>query len=284
MQALALGLIAALAWGIHDICVRSVGRSAGIYQALFTVLVFGCVLIFAATVLNGNSFELDGATLRLSALAGASFAIGGIGVYNAFALGPVRLVAPLVGSFPVLSVAWAAFNNSPVSLGQWVAVFAIVFGIALVARQSSPTDQHYNRNRVVLWAVLAAVGLALTFAFGQAASDGDESLPVIFATRVVAMISAGLVLLVFRPREEWTLPPLNSLPLIFAMGFLDTTALGVVLAAGSLPYAEFAAVTSSVFGLVTVLIAWIFLREPINRIQWTGILVVFTSIAYLASG
>ena len=68
------------------------------------------------------------------------------------------------------------------------------------------------------------------------------------------------------------------------MGCLDAVALGVVLAAGSLPHAEFASVTSSVFGLVTVLIAWAFLRDPINKVQWVGILIIFGSIAYLASG
>jgi len=66
-------------------------------------------------------------------------------------------------------------------------------------------------------------------------------------------------------------------------GLLDVAALGFVLAAGGLPHPEFAAVTSSVFGMVTILLAWRFLGEGMRPVQWIGVGVVFTGIAYLAA-
>ena len=67
------------------------------------------------------------------------------------------------------------------------------------------------------------------------------------------------------------------------MGLLDAIALGTVLTAGIYPHPEYASAASSIFGLVTVLLAWVFLKEAINVTQWLGVLVIFTSIAYLAA-
>lgn len=66
------------------------------------------------------------------------------------------------------------------------------------------------------------------------------------------------------------------------MGALDVLALGAVLAAGAWPRPEFAAAASSVFGLVTILLAWRFLGEPMTGGQWGGVLLVFAAMSYLA--
>ena len=44
-MSLTLGLIAALAWGIHDLCVRHVSQTTGIFASIVTVLAFGCLLV-----------------------------------------------------------------------------------------------------------------------------------------------------------------------------------------------------------------------------------------------
>jgi drug/metabolite transporter (DMT)-like permease len=49
-----------------------------------------------------------------------------------------------------------------------------------------------------------------------------------------------------------------------------------------LPHAEFAAVTSSIFGVVTILLAWAFLKERLGALQWGSVAVVFAGIGYLA--
>lgn len=65
------------------------------------------------------------------------------------------------------------------------------------------------------------------------------------------------------------------------MGCLDVGALTAVTLAGGLPNAEFAAVASSIFGIVTILLAWRFLNEPMRPSQWAGVALVFAGIATL---
>ncbi|MCX8509028.1 MAG: EamA family transporter, partial [Rhodobacteraceae bacterium] len=78
--------------------------------------------------------------------------------------------------------------------------------------------------------------------------------------------------------------PLKGAPygVLAVMGLCDATALGLVQSAGTLPRPEFAAVASSTFGMVTILLAWAFLKERMSTPQWGAVALVFAGIGYLA--
>ena len=65
------------------------------------------------------------------------------------------------------------------------------------------------------------------------------------------------------------------------MGLLDAAALTAVTFAGGMRNAEYASVAASVFGVITILLAWRFLHEPMRASQWAGVALVFTGIAAL---
>jgi drug/metabolite transporter (DMT)-like permease len=66
------------------------------------------------------------------------------------------------------------------------------------------------------------------------------------------------------------------------MGLADGIALASVMAAGRLEGAQYAAVAASTFGLLTIVMAWAFLRERMSTFQWVGGAVAFAGIGYLA--
>ena len=106
----------------------------GIMASIFTVLLLGAVVLTPICFYYGNWNALTQAALLRAALSGELFALASIGLYNAFAIGPVRLRAPIIGSFPILSMALAFWSGSPVSPLQLVAVLVILVGIAIVAQ------------------------------------------------------------------------------------------------------------------------------------------------------
>jgi uncharacterized membrane protein len=58
-------------------------------------------------------------------------------------------------------------------------------------------------------------------------------------------------------------------------------ALAVVIYAGTQTFSTFASVTASIFGLVTIILAWAFLKEKMSLKQWMGVFLVFLSIIFL---
>ena len=246
---------------------------------LLAVLSLGSVALIAVITLTGSWAQIDARSAMFAIASGSCYVFGCVGLYIAFGIGPVRLVAPIGGAYPVLSVALAAVSGQSIRVDQWLATLAVVVGIAVVARQpdNAATD---NRIKAMLWAALGATGFALTFALGHVAAQGGAELSVILVARLTAVLIVGAWVIAHRQ----PLAPLRPhLPLLALMGVLDVTALGFVIAAGSLANPEFAAVASSVFGLITILLAWRFLGEAMRAWQWCGIALVFAGIAWLAA-
>ena len=278
MGAIALGLVAALAWGLHDLAVRYVSQRSSIYAALFTVLLTGLVLLVPVLWLFGVLAPIGIRAAVISAVSGVAFACAGVALYQAFAIGPVRLVAPIIGSFPVLSVGWAVLSGQPVGLWGWIAVCAVVAGIAIVS--SGGDDASNGRTRAILWSIAAAIGFFVTFALGQAAAQGAETGASLLFARMAACLAALAIAALLRVSVR---PGRRALPLLIVMGALDAVALSAVMVAGNLPFAAYASVAASVFGIITIILAWAFLREPMRAHQWAGVGLVFLAIGYLAA-
>jgi drug/metabolite transporter (DMT)-like permease len=280
LSALGLGLIAALCWGIHDVTVRRISQHVPLMATLLGVLLVGAVFQFGVMLASGGMTAVPATSVYYSIAAGVTFAIAGATLYGAFHRGPVRIVAPVIGSYPILSVALASMSGSPATVLQWMAVLGVVGGIAIVAVLANQSDDEYPPyGPTVVLSALAALGFFATFALGQEAARLADDLPSILITRVTSVVVLLPVMLVLS-LPMW--PGRAALPVIVIMGVLDGIALLCVLTAGDLPSAEYAAVASSVFGLVTVVLARAFLKEGMNMRQWAGCLLTFGCIGYLA--
>ena len=280
-NALTLGLVAALAWGIHDFAVRLSTRKQPIMLTLLSVLFFGMLFQSLLIGLAGGVAMAPPRAVGLSVAAGFSFLAASVTLYMAFKRGPVKLVAPILGSYPVASLLLAEWAGVSSTWAEWGAVAAIVCGIAIVALTS-------GRGGRTEYPVLPTIGIsavcmacfALTFSLGQdAAAMADERLTVA-VTRLVALTALWVALLA---RKRRIIPERKALPLFVFMGLMDTVALFCVLSAGGLDGAHFAAAAASVFGVVTILLAAAFLKERLTPPQWCGVAVAFGGIAYLAA-
>jgi drug/metabolite transporter (DMT)-like permease len=282
MSALTLGLIAALMWGFHDVCVRFVSQKTPLMASLMTVLITGTLFHLGVMTVQGGFTPVTAPIFGLSALSGVSLLVASLGLYAAFHRGPVRLVAPIIASFPILSVAWAAFTGVQIDLWQWSAVLAIIIGVSLVAALSDEDDNdgdNPSRGLTIIFAAISAISFAGTFALGQMASAQAGELPVTLITRIVAIALLFIGMLALK-LPFW--PGRAALPILTLMGIADGIALLCVLSAGQLPDAQYASVASSIFGLLTIVLAWAFLREKMTGVQWMGCAIAFCGIGYLA--
>lgn len=280
MNAIALGLLAAVCWGLHDIAIRYLSRTVPLIGALLVVLITG--LVFQTFVLaSGGDLRLpQGPAFWLSIGSGAAFLMASLGLYFAFERGPVRLVSPIIGAYPIASIAFAAATGTAISGGQIAAVLLIVAGVGLVACLSdSSGDPVPPKGPTIALSLISALGFATTFKLGQMAAALDGELQSTFVARITAIALLGLI--VVARKIPVTVGRGAILPLI-VMGLLDGVALLSVLSAGSLANPQFAAVASSMFGLFTIVLAWVLLKERMTAPQWGGCVIAFLAIGYLA--
>jgi len=280
MSALSLGLIAAMCWGFHDICVRFLTQKASITACIFTVLSVGLLFQTSLHIAVGPDTTFSGAAVAYAGFAGGAFVIASLGLYLAFERGPVKVVAPLIASYPIFSVCWAVFSGNQVSAIQWIAVLAIIAGVSLVAGLSKDeANEMPPLGPTIAYSLLASAGFAATFALGQAAVGQLHDISATLITRTVAVLFAGLGIVIWR-KKFW--PGWGALPWLVAMGIADGVALYCVISAGSLSNEYLASISASMFGLLTIVLARVFLKEKMTAAQWGGCLIAFVGVGYLA--
>jgi len=280
MSAIALGLLAAICWGLHDISIRYLSRTVPLVGALVLVLATG--LVFHTAILaSSDALRLPrGNAAWLSIGSGLAFLVASLGLYHAFQRGPVRLVSPIIGAYPIVSLGFAALSGAVITPDQIAAVLLIVAGVGVVASLADTGgDPTPPKGPTIVLAALSALGFATTFKLGQMAAALDGELHATLLARITAL-GLLLALVALRP-TPLSVGRKAILPLIL-MGTLDGIALMAVLSAGSVPNPQFAAVAASMFGLFTIVLAAVFLKERMTMPQWGGCVTAFVAIGYLA--
>ncbi len=280
MLALGFGLIAACAWAVHDLLVRKLSQETALVPMMVVVLAAGAVGLSVPVAVMADWGAMTASAFGYAAAAGLAYALGMGGLYRAFSLAPARLVAPILGAFPMISLALAAMGGKAVSWVELLTVLAIVGGIAVVALTGREDGVVTRPGAAILWSLAGTVGFALTFWFAQEGARQGDELAGIMVTRLVAL---AVVLVIALAGQA----PLRGLggagKTLIGMGLLDGLAISLVTFAARLPNPEYAAIASSLFGVLTILLAWRVLKEAVQPLQWLGITTVFAGIAVLSS-
>jgi drug/metabolite transporter (DMT)-like permease len=275
MLALGLGLIAALGWGTHDLLVRRIAPGAQVLPQLAIVMVVAS-LVTAPFGWTKPLPEL--VPLALAVASGSAFFAASLALYSAFARAPASLVAPVIGAYPLPALGFEVLQGHPVSGMEWLAAMLIVAGVAVVAITGERESQRPHPAALPL-AFIACLGLATSFALGQEAAARIDPM---HATSLARAGGAALALIVLALWPKGIRAALKRWPTLLAMGCLDGLALSTVIAAGALAQASYASVASSLFGVVTILLAWAILGERVKLSQGAGIALIFLGLGWLA--
>ncbi len=285
------GAGAAISWGFADFIARFTGRSVGVAAAFLAVSVvgLGALLLFmwlrGDTMLWHNPDATGTLGLGLLVLCGVSAAFATIFLYEALTKGPVSLSSPVVSSYPAIAMPISiAFGASP-HWWHWLAMVITLGGIwlvALVVSSGSDWRQQYDRT-VIRRAILLSIGGALGFAVTLLAADKAIEIYGPWQTMVATRIVGAIMFICwFMLRREAPRFYPRLWPILIALSILDTMGyLGVYLGLGYVN-GEFAIIASSAYSVVAVILARIFLREPVNLAQWGGVALVVGGIALLS--
>jgi len=284
------GAICALSLGGADFLARFTSRGLGAANALLGMLLVGAALLTLYMAVAGPPLAWSaGAAWSLVANGVATTAMTLL-LYMGLARGPVSVVMPIVAAHPALVVAFAvvAQGARPGAFG-WAAMAGTILGAVLVAAsaehgggrgEDEPAFDPRRLRGTIVIAVLASLCYALLLIAGQAAIPAYGELHTLWLGRLV---SIATLLLLFAARREAPRLPVRWWPLVTVQGLLDAGGWLALFAGSGGPGSEVAAVAGSGFGAVTVLLAWLVLRERIGPVQWLGIILIFGGITVLSA-
>lgn len=270
------GLFSAAAWGTSDFAAGLASRRVSVLALVLAAQTVGMTVALGLAMLRAEPVPAPMDVLW-SGLSGV-FGTGAIvALYAGLAVGRMGVVAPVAGVIGALvpvavGIALEGLPAGIVLLGMAAAVVAVV----LVSRVGGEAGA---RSGIEL-GLLAGLGIGL---FNVTITRVDEELVFgpLTIVRVAALVVLALALLARRQRVAL---PARLAPAIVAIGLLDMAANAGFLLAEQTGSLAVAAVLSSLYPVVTVILATIVLRERVTRSHAAGIALALLAIVLIATG
>ena len=266
-----LGLGAALAWGGSDFSGGLSAKRTSVWWVVLLSQAVGLLFLIFLTILYDKSLPLL-RDLLLGALAGFIGEFGLIMLYQGLATGRMGVVAPLSAILSALL---------PACVGMFIAGMPIptqLAGISLALPAVwlvSTGSEHGRANTSELLLGLGA-GLAFGVYFILIAQFSSRAIYwPLAAARLTSLIVMLLLVMTFKPIPR---PALRNLPLITMAGILDSTGNIFFALATRTGRLDVAAVLSSLYPAVTILLAYFLLKERLVLKQWVGVGLALTAI------
>ena len=265
------GLASSATWGAGDFAGGMAARRAPLFVVVLLSQALGLVLVVALALTLREPVPPTADWLWGGA-AGIAGAVGVTALYGSLSLGRMGIAAPVSGviaaALPV-AFAWTRIGAPELLglIGMGVALVGIVLVSAPKAERPPP--------RVLLLATLSGLGFAAFFIL-MGMSTRTAFLWTLSSARVASTIAVLALVLFMRP--GWGKPGVA----VVIAGLGDVLGNACFLVATRLTRLDVAVVLSSLYPVMTVLLARIVLKEKLTPMQAWGAAVMLASIPLIA--
>ncbi|MGI8434435.1 MAG: EamA family transporter [Nocardioidaceae bacterium] len=276
-MAIILSLLSSLVWGASDFAGGLMSRRRPAVVVAAWSAAFGLVIASAALLLTGTWEGLH-LWLGWGMAAGAAGEAGLICYYLALATGTMGVVAPVTSLGVAIPVVVGIASGESPSAAALTGIAIAVVGIVLTSGPEFTAEGTSARP-----VVIAAIAGVLFGVFFICMDRGSEHSPLITLWVMRATITAGFVVVAALRRTTGGLD-LRDYALVFGIAAGDLGANLFFGIASTKGFVSVTSVLSSLFPVVTVLLAGGVLHERLRRIQVIGVVVTMVGVALISSG
>ncbi|RRE02660.1 DMT family transporter [Mycobacteroides abscessus subsp. massiliense] len=273
MNSIPLALAGSLSWGISDFIGGHASKRRSTLAVLALSRPVGLAVVGLVSVLTAST-HFDGRTL-LGMLSGPAAFAALYALYRALAIGPMGVVSPIAAVGAVVPVLWGTVIGQSLAGLTYLGLGGTLVGVMLASASEGLDGQRPGRQ-VLVWSFFCMVmfGICMVLLAEAGRYHPVEAVVVSRATEVVLILILGA--LSWNNLRENLRPPFGVVP--FA-GVLDTSAMLLFAYAAGHGSLGVAAVLSSLYPVVTVLIARLVLHERLSRVQQTGAVLTLVCVA-----
>jgi drug/metabolite transporter (DMT)-like permease len=262
-----LALLASLLWGSTDFGGGLLSRRLPVAAALLISQVTAVALLVVGLGVPGVHITF-GINLLWGTLAGLCSMLGLFAYYRAMADGAMSVVAPVSACGTAIPVGYGLFSGEHILPAQWIGIAVAFAGIILVS--SAEMSEGRGGGVTILLSLAAAAGFGGLFLFsGLGAPHG------VYGTMIAEQV-VGLLLVLPAAAMTRTLRGVawtrRTVVLSVLVGFGDIGASLSYLGAARGDHLAVVAVLSSLYPVVTTLLARYLLSERLEPVQNAGVL------------
>lgn len=277
---IALGLAAALSWGLADFVAALASRRAGAIAVVFGFNLLATIGLAVACVVTG---ALDGVGagdvwpfVGIGAIGAAAYLV----FYRALAIGPISIVSPIVSGYAGVTVVLAViFLGDRLSAGELAALLVLLAGVVLASSdlaQVRRISRHQALGLVLAVAAMVALG---AFVFGVAYyADELGWLAPIFLGRAFTTLFIGAAAVAQRQRLDRDVRLVGAISLV---ALVDTAGYVAFNIGTRKADTALVATAAAPYAVVPIALGVALLRERPAPIQWLGIALVIGGVVLL---
>jgi drug/metabolite transporter (DMT)-like permease len=211
--------------------------------------------------------------------AGAAGVAGLSAFYRALAVGTMGIVGPISTTAAIVPLVYGLARGERPSSLQAAGVALAVVGVVGASLEPQPEGRGRRVGAGVGLALLAALGFGCSLIGLSKAAPGG----IVWATfvmRIVALPTLCALMLFTGPRK----PTRRLWPLLVGAGVCDTGATFLYAAATTRGLLSVVSVLASLYPVVIVALARVFLHERVARPQLAGVAVALAGVALISAG
>ena len=238
------------------------------------VLIFSWIMVFIigsqSTIVN-----IDGKTFLFLILSGLSTGGSWLCYFKALQLGDVNKVVPIDKSSTILTMILAfIFLNEKITINMVIGMIGIAIGTYLMIQKKEKAEKIVKRKALLIYALLSALFASLTSILGKVGIENVESNLGTAIRTIVVLVMAWII--VFATKKQRDIKKIDKRSLIFLI------LSGVATGASWLCYykalqdglASIVVPIDKLSILVTVLFAYIFLKEKLSKKSLLGLILI----------
>jgi drug/metabolite transporter (DMT)-like permease len=277
MLPIALALTSSLGYGISDFLGGLKSRTLPLLSVLLVSQGSALAIVTVVVIVSGEGPPVE--FLRYGVLAGLGEAIGVAALYRGLAIGTMSVVAPLGATAPVVAVGVAGVLGEVPSAVQGAGIALAIGGVVLISTEvDRPTGGPIGPS--VMFGLLTALGFGGFFVGMDAASEG--SVPwALLAARCTIIAIFGIAFVI---RRQPLAVDARELPVLAAIGCLIVSSDTLYAVASTKGLLSVVAVLSSLYPVVTIALARVYLNERLSGLQRLGVPAAVAGAAVVSVG
>ena len=238
------------------------------------VLIFSWIMVFIVGS-QGNIGNLDGKTLIFLILSGFATGASWLCYFKALQLGDVNKVVPIDESSTILTMILAfIFLGENITINMVVGMIGIGIGTYLMIQKKEGVEKVVKGKAWLVYALLSAIFASLTSVLGKVGIENVESNLGTAIRTIVVLIMAWII--VFATKKQSDIKKIGKRSLLFLI------LSGIATGASWLCYykalqdglASIVVPIDKLSILVTVLFAYVFLKEKLSKKSVLGLALI----------
>ena len=274
-----LALLSSAMWGTADFFAGRLSKKHNPFAVLGFSQVYGLLVGIFIVVISGSyqgkALGFDGYLIP-GALAGLFGYIGLACLYEGLSTGRMGVVSPISSLSTVIPLAYALITGDVLSA---ITLLGVVIALIGVFCASGPELSQGLPIKPLLLALGAAAGFGLALTFIAIGSQSSALLTMVSMRATTFFVTISLAIK-FRTTGNFDK---KAMPLLFFIGAADFIAnllLGIATTKGLVSVAM---VFGSLYPIATAVLAYKFLQERLQRVQYVGIALAVAGVSIISA-